>query len=99
MAINTARKRASAVNLSLPFGRLLPIPDGSFDEADRETLAELFGELAGEELLETRTQRHSMINVALPFGRILPTPDTEITVGDRSDFVYRVNNTPPPPRN
>lgn len=37
--MNTANKRFSVVNICLPFGRLLPIPDGTVAAADRASFA------------------------------------------------------------
>lgn len=37
--MNTANKRFSVVNIGLPFGRLLPIPDGLIAAADRASFA------------------------------------------------------------
>lgn len=37
--MNTANKRASSINVGLPFGRVLPIPDGTIAAADRASTA------------------------------------------------------------
>lgn len=42
MAIDTATKRASVVNIGLPWTAALPQPDGSVDSADRATLANAY---------------------------------------------------------
>lgn len=47
--MNTAAKRYSAIGTLLPFLRLPPLPDGSIDQADRQTLTGMYGGiLAGE---------------------------------------------------
>lgn len=43
MAIDTATKRASAINVGMPALRLLPIPDGTVGQADRQHVALLYG--------------------------------------------------------
>lgn len=42
MALDTRNKRAGAIGLGLPFGRVLPNPDGSFVAADRVHLLYLY---------------------------------------------------------
>ncbi len=37
--MTTANKRASSINVCLPFGRVLPIPDGTIAAADRASTA------------------------------------------------------------
>jgi hypothetical protein len=39
MALDTADKRASAINIGLPFGRVFATPDGAFDQGDRQQMA------------------------------------------------------------
>ena len=47
MAIDSAQKRASALNFTMPF-RHLPYPDSSIDQGDRQHMAGLYaGVLAG----------------------------------------------------
>lgn len=36
MAIDTANKRASAIHVSMPWRGMLPLPDGSLNQADRQ---------------------------------------------------------------
>jgi hypothetical protein len=46
--LDTADKRASSINFGLPFGRLLPTPDGSWDQGDRQQVGLSYrGVLAG----------------------------------------------------
>lgn len=44
MAVDTAAKRASALN-AFSLGLVLPIPDGTIDQADRQHVAGLYGGL------------------------------------------------------
>mgnify|MGYP001593995764 CR=1 FL=1 len=39
MAIDSALKRASALNVSSPWRNILPMPDGSINQDDRQTVA------------------------------------------------------------
>jgi len=39
MALDTRNKRAGAVNISSPWRGILPEPDGSVGQADRQTIA------------------------------------------------------------
>ena len=39
MAVDTRRKRMSASNAANPFARLLPLADGTIDQADRQHAA------------------------------------------------------------
>lgn len=38
MAVDTALKRASAINVSSPWRGILPLPDGSVDAEDRQVV-------------------------------------------------------------
>lgn len=52
MAIDTRDKRASTVNLLLPFGRVAPVPDGTLDAGDRQQVSGLYrGIAAGEPVI------------------------------------------------
>jgi hypothetical protein len=42
MAIDTALKRASVINLSSPWRGILPLPDGVMDQADRQVVALMY---------------------------------------------------------
>jgi len=46
MAVDTAAKRYSAMNLCDPIGVLLPAPDGTVDGGDRESLLGLYSGIA-----------------------------------------------------
>ena len=49
MAVDTRNKRASAISIGLPWRGLLPEPDGTIDQADRQQVALVYvGILAGE---------------------------------------------------
>jgi hypothetical protein len=50
MAVDTRNKRASAINLMLPWRGQLPAPDGTIDELDRAHVAFLYAGIAIEEL-------------------------------------------------
>jgi hypothetical protein len=48
MAIDTALKRFSAMNISNPWRSVLPLPDGTIDADDRQVVSLLYsGVLAG----------------------------------------------------
>ena len=48
MALDTAVKRASAINVTAPWRGLLPFPDGTIDQGDRQATAYQYsGILAG----------------------------------------------------
>lgn len=48
MAIDSASKRASAMNISCPWRSSLPLPDGTIDQGDRQHAAFMYsGILAG----------------------------------------------------
>jgi len=40
--LDTREKRASAINVGLPWRGLLPLPDGTIGQADRQQLATLY---------------------------------------------------------
>lgn len=42
MAVDTANKRYSMFLLAMPFGRVLPIPDGAIFDVDRQHYAFLY---------------------------------------------------------
>lgn len=42
MALDTALKRASAVNVGCPWRGILPFPDGSVDQPDRQVVPVLY---------------------------------------------------------
>lgn len=42
MAVDTANKRYSMIGIGSPVPRLLPVPDGAFDAADRSMLLYLY---------------------------------------------------------
>lgn len=52
MAVDTRNKRASAISTTLPWRGLLPAPDGTIDEYDRQQVAFVYaGILAGEPII------------------------------------------------
>lgn len=46
MALDTRDKRASAINVASPWRGLLPVPDGSLNQADRQHVAFLYRGIA-----------------------------------------------------
>jgi hypothetical protein len=50
MAVDTRNKRASAINLMLPWRGQLPAPDGSIDISDRAQLVYLYAGIDAEEI-------------------------------------------------
>jgi hypothetical protein len=49
MALDTAAKRLSALNIGSPWRGVLPVPDGTIDQADRQTVMFLGGAVLAEQ--------------------------------------------------
>lgn len=49
MALDTAKRRSSAINVGSPWRGLLPTPDGVIDQADRQSLAFLYSGISAAE--------------------------------------------------
>jgi hypothetical protein len=50
MAIDTANKRSSAINISIPWRGMLPLPDGAIDQADRQHTAFMYAGITASAL-------------------------------------------------
>ena len=50
MAMDTASRRASAINLSCPWRGIWPIPDGSIGQGDRLQTAFMYAGIPGDEV-------------------------------------------------
>lgn len=48
MALDTADKRSSAVNIGSPWRGLLPFPSGSIDQQDRQHIAYMYRGIAAD---------------------------------------------------
>lgn len=80
MAVDTFNKRASAVNLFLPFGRVGPNPDGSNlgTATEREQAANAYAFTINISLgggVNSASKRASAVNLFLPFARNGVSPD------------------------
>jgi hypothetical protein len=58
MAVDTRNKRASCVNVALPFGRVFASPDGTLDESDRRQMG---GCYAGIEAAEPSPEMDTVL--------------------------------------
>lgn len=67
MAIDTAAKRQSAIMVLMPFRLCVPIPDGSIDQGDRQTLALAYSGILAEAASAYRVMRAAM-TVGKPGG-------------------------------
>jgi len=47
--VDTATKRASVLSFGFPFGWVLPVPDGTVAQADRQHLLGYYGGIVAEE--------------------------------------------------
>lgn len=52
MAVDTANKRSSAINVSSPWRSRLPFPDGTIDQGDRQHVAYMYSGIAAGVLVQ-----------------------------------------------
>ena len=62
MAVDTRNKRASCLCLALPFGRVLPNPDGTVDEEDQQQHNFLYSGIDTIAAIESERGRYGFMN-------------------------------------
>jgi hypothetical protein len=90
MPVDSPDKRASAILLDLP-GRLLPTPDGSIIDLDRQHVAGKYRGIAATQGAFAGNNRASMVLLDL-FGRPMPAPDGVVDAGDRQQAAGKYRN-------
>lgn len=63
MAVDTRNKRSSALLVSLPWRGLLPLPDSSLSQADRQHVAFQYSGIAADPLTVSPLKGHALLGV------------------------------------
>ena len=86
MAIDSQAKRQGAVNPLCPWRSIVPLPDGTVGQPDRQTLALLYPGIAAAAPESFTCTRISPVNFTMPFRACIVIPDGSISQGERQQI-------------
>ena len=70
MAIDTAAKRSSAINVGSPWRSRLPFPDGTIDQGDRQAVAFVYSGILAVEFVPPPTNIIAGLQFSAPRDRL-----------------------------